>query len=54
MTICNSGRRQAPCFLQAQAQLGLGQTAKSKALLKKVFERDPNHAFAADLFATTR
>jgi tetratricopeptide (TPR) repeat protein len=38
-------------FLQAQAQRGLGRTAKSKALLKKVLERDPNHARAADLSA---
>jgi len=36
-------------FLQAQARLGLGQTAKGKALLKKVLARDPNHATAADL-----
>ena len=36
-------------FLQAQARLGLGQTAKAKALLKTVLQRDPNHALAADL-----
>ena len=36
-------------FLQAQAQLGLGQRAKAKALLKQVLRRDPNHALAADL-----
>lgn len=36
-------------FLQAQAQLGLGQAAKSNALLEKVLERDPNHALTADL-----
>ena len=38
-------------FLQAQAQLGLGQTPKGKARLKKVLERDPNHGLAADLSA---
>ena len=36
-------------FLEAQAQLGLGQRARSAALLKVVLERDPNHALAADL-----
>lgn len=36
-------------FLQAQAWLGLGLTAKGKAMLKKVLQRDPNHALAADL-----
>jgi tetratricopeptide (TPR) repeat protein len=36
-------------FLQAQAQLGLGRTAKARALLQTVLQRDPNHALAADL-----
>ena len=36
-------------FLQAQAWLGLGKTAKAKTLLKKVLRRDPGHALAADL-----
>jgi tetratricopeptide (TPR) repeat protein len=36
-------------FLQAQARLGLGQTARAAALLKKVLQRDPNHALASDL-----
>ncbi len=36
-------------FLQAQAWLGLGQSAKARALLKIVLRRDPNHALAADL-----
>ena len=36
-------------FLQAQALLGLEQTVKAKKLLKKVLQRDPNHALAADL-----
>jgi tetratricopeptide (TPR) repeat protein len=38
-------------FLQAQAHLGLGAQAKAKALLKKVLQRDPNHALAQDLSA---
>jgi len=36
-------------FLQAQARLGLGEKAKALGLLKKVLQRDPNHALAADL-----
>ena len=36
-------------FLQSQARLGLGRTARAKSLLRKVLERDPNHALAADL-----
>jgi tetratricopeptide (TPR) repeat protein len=36
-------------FLQAQARLGLGQTARTATLLKKVLQRDPNHALASDL-----
>jgi len=36
-------------FLQAQAQLGLGQKARAKKLLATVLQRDPNHALAADL-----
>ncbi len=36
-------------FLQAQAQLGLGQRAKARALLKAVLKRDASHALAADL-----
>jgi Tfp pilus assembly protein PilF len=35
-------------FLQAQAQLGLGDPAGAKALLRTVLQRDPNHALAAD------
>lgn len=35
-------------FLQAQAHLGLGRTAKARALLQTVLRRDPNHALAAD------
>ena len=36
-------------LLQAQAQLGLGQQARARALLQTVLLRDPNHALAADL-----
>ncbi|HEX9045610.1 MAG TPA: DUF5107 domain-containing protein [Verrucomicrobiae bacterium] len=36
-------------FLQAQAQLGLGQKAQAMKLLAAVLQRDPNHALAADL-----
>ena len=36
-------------FLQAQAQLGLGNKTNARALLRKVLRRDPNHALAADL-----
>jgi tetratricopeptide (TPR) repeat protein len=35
-------------FLQAQAQLGLGQKVKARRLLRTVLRRDPNHAKAAD------
>jgi tetratricopeptide (TPR) repeat protein len=38
-------------FLQAQAQLGLGKTAKAHELLRAVLRRDPNHPLAADLLA---
>jgi tetratricopeptide (TPR) repeat protein len=36
-------------FLQAQAQSGLGRTARARKLLAMVLKRDPNHAHAADL-----
>lgn len=36
-------------FIQAQALLGLGQTAKASALLADVPQRDPSHPLAADL-----
>jgi tetratricopeptide (TPR) repeat protein len=39
----------AALFLQAQAFLGLGKTAKAKNLLIAALLRDPNHALAADL-----
>ena len=38
-------------FLQAQARLGLGQTAQAKKILASVLKRDPNHALAADLIS---
>ena len=36
-------------FLEAQARLGLGEAAAGRNLLRKVLQRDPNHALAADL-----
>ncbi len=36
-------------FLQAQAHAGLGRKGKAAALLRRVMERDPNHAGAAEL-----
>jgi len=36
-------------FLQAQAQLGLGQKKRARELLVAVLKRDPNHALASDL-----
>ena len=36
-------------FLQAQARLGLGEKARSRALIAAVLQRDPSHALAADL-----
>ena len=38
-------------FLQAQAHFGLGQAARTRALLAAVLKRDPNHMPAADLSA---
>ncbi len=38
-------------FLQAQAQLGLGRKGRARTLLRRVLQRDPNHASAADLLA---
>ncbi|HEU5126131.1 MAG TPA: tetratricopeptide repeat protein, partial [Verrucomicrobiae bacterium] len=37
-------------FLQAQAQLGLGEKSTARSLLKQVLQRDPNHALARDLW----
>ena len=36
-------------FLAAQAQLGLGQRAAARRLLRDVLQRDPSHALAQDL-----
>jgi tetratricopeptide (TPR) repeat protein len=36
-------------FLEAQARHGLGQTAAARRLLRRVLQRDPSHALAADL-----
>jgi tetratricopeptide (TPR) repeat protein len=38
-------------FLEAQAQLGLGQVAIGRKLLRTVLKRDPAHPLAADLLA---
>ncbi len=38
-------------FLQAQAELGLGNKTKARSLLRTVLKRDPNHALAADLWS---
>lgn len=42
-------RETTALFLEAQARLGLGETAAARRLLKEVLRRDPNHALAADL-----
>ena len=36
-------------FIEAQARLGLGETAAAQKLLSQVLKRDPNHALAQDL-----
>lgn len=36
-------------FLQAEAQFGLGRRAEARRLLRRVLDRDPGHAMAADL-----
>lgn len=38
-------------FLQAQAKIALGKKVEGMTLLLKVLRGEPNHAFAADLFA---
>ena len=38
-------------FIAAQAQFGLGQKKTAVRMLQQVLQRDPNHAFAADLVA---
>ncbi len=38
-------------FLEAQARLGLGQSAVARRLLRRVLRRDPSHGPAADLLA---
>jgi len=40
-------------FLQAQAQLGLGNRSRARSLLKSVLKRDPNHPLASDLWRET-
>jgi len=44
-----AGQLTTALFLEAQARLGLGQTAPARQLLRTVLRRDPNHALAADL-----
>jgi hypothetical protein len=39
-------------LIEAQAKLGLGQTAAARRLLRVILDTDPNHALAADLLAT--
>lgn len=39
----------AALFLEAQAQLGLGNLAKGRSLLRAVLGREPSHALASDL-----
>lgn len=41
-------QRTQACFLEAQAELGLGNHARARQLLRGVLRRDPNHALAAD------
>ncbi len=41
-------------LLQAQAQLGLGRTARARSLFREVLERDPNHPLAADFWNELR
>jgi tetratricopeptide (TPR) repeat protein len=40
-------------FLEAQARLGLGQAAIGRKFLRRVLQRDPSHALAADLMANS-
>jgi len=42
-------QRTTALFLEAQARLGLGQTAAAKKLLRQVIRRDPAYAAAQDL-----
>lgn len=39
-------------FLEAQARLGLGETARARRILRGILQRDPNHEAAADLVRT--
>ena len=40
-------------FLRAQALLGFGQRKQASALLRRILEREPDHALAFDLMAET-
>ena len=45
-----AARQQATAWLwEAQAWLGLGRTAAARGCLRRILQRDPNHALAADL-----
>jgi hypothetical protein len=46
-----AGQTTAALFLEAQAQLGLGQTTPARRLLRTVLRREPSHAHARDLLA---
>src|SRR5262249_13298266 len=41
--------RVAATFLEAQAQLGLGDAGTAQQLLKRLMDLDPSHALGADL-----
>jgi tetratricopeptide (TPR) repeat protein len=41
-------------FLQAQAELGLGNRQRARALLNRVLKRDPNHEHAMDFLKSFR
>jgi tetratricopeptide (TPR) repeat protein len=47
----NARQQTTACFLQAQSAFGLGRRAEARRLLRRVLERDPSHAGAADLLA---
>lgn len=44
-------QRTTALFLTAQAQLGLGETVAARRTLKRVLQRDPNHALAQDFLS---
>jgi len=44
----------AALFLEGQALLGLGRLRRGQTVLRRVLDRDPNHALASDLWAGVR